>query len=256
MTRITLLTDFGTRDGYVGAMKAVMASLFPGVIIDDISHDVEPGDIAGAALALERYWNRYPRGTVHVAVIDPGVGTTRRALAIEADRRFLVLPDNGIATRVLDSAEQWRAVALEEEVYLGPEASRTFHGRDLFAPSAAYLARGLHLSRLGSSVPDPVRISRTSPSEGSAGKWVGQVISTDRFGNLVTNLPGDRLEGVETVEVGDRRIPVRGTYGEVEPGELLALVNSDQRVEVAARDDSAARILDAAVGTPVRLGIA
>lgn len=255
MNRITLLTDFGTRDGYVGAMKAVMASLFPGVIIDDISHDVGSGDVAGAALALERYWNRYPRGTVHVAVIDPGVGTARRPLAVEADRRFLVLPDNGIATRVLDGARRWRAVALEEEAYLGPQVSRTFHGRDLFAPSAAYLARGLHLSRLGPAVTEPVRISLSAPSEEPEGSWVGQVISTDRFGNLVTDLPGDRLAGVETVEVGDRRIPVRQTYGEVEPGELLALVNSDQRVEVAARDDSAARILQAVVGTPVRLGV-
>ncbi len=252
MTRITLLTDFGTRDGYVGAMKGAIAAIFPGVILDDISHQVGPGDVHGASLALERYWHLYPQGTVHLAVVDPGVGTSRRALAVEADRRFLVLPDNGLASRVLEGASSWRAVSLDAPAYRTREVSSTFHGRDLFAPAAAYLARGIHLSRLGAPVPEPVRLSPSSVQEDEA-TVTGEVIALDRFGNLVTNVDGERLRRARDVRVGDRSIPLATTYGEVEPGELLALVNSDQRVEVAAREDSAARILDARVGTPVRL---
>ncbi len=252
MPRITLLTDFGTRDGYVGAVKGVISSIFPGVLLDDISHDLDQGDIRGASLALERYWDRFARGTVHLAVVDPGVGTGRRALAIEVERRFLVVPDNGIATPILASGSPWRAVALEPGAYLEPPESRTFHGRDLFAPAAAYLARGIHLSRLGSPVDDPVLLPRPAVQR-DAETVVGEVMVVDRFGNLVTNLEGGLLEGVGEVQVAGRRIPVRKTYGEVEPGELLALANSDRRVEVAARDDSAARLLDVEAGVKVRI---
>lgn len=254
MSRITLLTDFGTRDGYVGAVKGVISSIFPGVLLDDISHDLDRGDIHGASLALERYWNRFPRGTVHLAVVDPGVGTERRALAVEVERRFLVVPDNGLATPILASGLTWRAVELEPGAYLKPPESRTFHGRDLFAPAAAYLARGIHLSRLGSAVSDPVLLPQPSVRREAEGV-VGEVIVRDRFGNLVTNLDGGLLDGASEVEIAGRRIPVHQTYGEVEPGELLALANSDRRVEVAARDDSAARLLDVEEGVSVRISV-
>lgn len=254
MPRITLLTDFGTRDGYVGAVKGVISSIFPGVLLDDISHDLDPGDIRGASLALERYWDRFARGTVHLVVVDPGVGTTRRALAVEVERRFLVVPDNGIATPILGSGLPWRAVNLEPGAYLEAPESRTFHGRDLFAPAAAYLARGIHLSRLGSPVDDPVLLPQPAVQR-EAESVVGEVVVVDRFGNLVTNLDGGLLEGAEIVEIVGHRIPVGKTYGEVEPGKLLALANSDRRVEVAARDDSAARLLDVEAGVEVRITV-
>lgn len=252
MARITLLTDFGTRDGYVGAVKGVISAIFPGVFLDDISHDLDQGDVRGASLALERYWDRFARGTVHFAVVDPGVGTGRRALAVEVERRFLVVPDNGLATPILASDRPWRAVELEPGAYLKPPESRTFHGRDLFAPAAAYLARGIHLSRLGSPVSDPVLLSQPAVRREAEGV-IGEVIVRDRFGNLVTNLDGGLLDGASEVEIAGRCIPVRQTYGEVEPGELLALANSDRRVEVAARDDSAARLLDVEEGASVRI---
>ncbi len=252
--RLTLLTDFGTRDGYVGAMKGVIASITPRTQMDDISHAVEPGNVEAAALTLERYWKRYPSGTVHLVVVDPGVGTQRRGLAVEADGRLLVLPDNGVLTRVTAAASTWRAVSLENEEFMGPERSATFHGRDVFAPAAAHLARGLALTRLGPAVHDPVLLpSWPEPIRREDGSLQGRVIGIDRFGNLATNLPGDLLQGAVQVEVEGRRIAPADTYGEVEPGALLALVSSDGRIEVAARDTSAARLLSVEVGATVRL---
>jgi S-adenosyl-L-methionine hydrolase (adenosine-forming) len=252
MPRVTLLTDFGTRDGYVGAMKGVISSIFPGVTLDDVSHEVEPGDIAGAALSLGRYWKRYPGGTVHLVVVDPGVGTDRRVVALEADRRFLVAPDNGVLTRVLDSASSWRAVEITNPGYLLADRSRTFHGRDVMAPAAAYLARGIHLQRLGDPVDDLVRVPEPVPVRKEE-ELLGEVVALDRFGNLITNLPEAWLDGAETVEIVGRSVPLRQTYGEVPSGEPVAVVNSDARLEVAARDGSAARLLGAEVGTPVRV---
>ncbi len=252
MARVTLLTDFGTRDGYVGAMKGVLAATFPGVIVDDVSHDLAQGDTATAARTVGRYWSRYPGGTVHLVVVDPGVGTERRAIAVEADRRFLVAPDNGVLSHVFRDARSWRAVTLEAAEYQANEVSSTFHGRDVFAPVAAHLARGVHLSRLGPPIPDPVILAEPTFHEDGEGV-VGEVVSLDRFGNLITNLPAATLmEGVE-VEIAGRRVPAGATYGVVKPREAVALVNSDGRVEVAARDSSAAEVLGARVGTPVRV---
>ena len=252
MSRITLLTDFGTRDGYVGAMKGVIATVFPGVVVDDVSHDIPSGDIAAAALTLHRYWRLYPPGTVHAVVVDPGVGTARKALAVEADRRFLVAPDNGVLSRVFEAAKSLRVFEISNPEYQLPAPGHTFHGRDVFAPAAAYLARGVHLSRLGALVSEPVRVGEPDVEEVD-GSLVGRVVGLDRFGNLVTNLPGGTLEDSDGVEVEGRDIPVARTYAEVEPRELAAVVNSDGRIEVAARDTSAAELLSAGIGTRVRV---
>ncbi len=250
--RVTILTDFGTRDGYVGAMKAVMATIAPDALLDDVAHDVEPHDVWSAAWALGRYWHLYPEGTVHLVVVDPGVGTGRRALAAEADGRLLVAPDNGVLTRVLARAEAWRCVELADERYVAPRTSSTFHGRDVFAPAAAHLAAGVALDALGPSLDDPVTVEEPQARRDAGGAW-GEVVYEDRFGNLVTNLPGSWLGGVDGVEVGERWVPARHTYGAAAPGGLLALVNSDGRVEVALREGSAAELLHAGRGTPVRL---
>lgn len=252
MQRITLLTDFGTRDGYVGAMKGVMATIFPGVLIDDVSHSIPAGDIEAAALALTRYWSRFDTGTVHLAVVDPGVGTDRRAIAVEADRRLFVAPDNGVLSRVFDEAETFRVVEIANPAYTLAQVGHTFHGRDVFAPAAAYLARGVHLSLLGPEVHDPIRIGEPAVLE-EEGALVGQVVSLDHFGNLVTNLRVSHEGGAEGVEVDGRTIPIVRTYGDVPSREVAALVNSDGRIEVAARDSSAAELLNAGIGTPVRV---
>ncbi len=259
MPRITLLTDFGTADGYVGAMKGVIASLYPGVIIDDVSHETPRGKVADASLTLARYWKRYPPGTVHLAVVDPGVGTNRRGLCVEADRRYIVAPDNGLVSSVLREAVTWRAVDLSNERYFLPGRSSTFHGRDLFAPIAAHLAQGLHLSRLGLPVVDPVLLTEPEPARTDEG-MEGEVIDVDRFGNLVTNLPADLLldvasgrEGSVRVELEGREIPVAPTYGAVNSGSALVLANSDGRVEVAIRDGSAQKETGKGPGAKVRV---
>lgn len=244
---ITLLTDFGTADGYVAAMKGVLRSMAPTAPLDDAGHDVLQGHVSRAAWALSRYWNRYPEGTVHLVVVDPGVGTERRALAVEADGRFLVAPDNGVLGRVLDAAEEWRAVEAVEEAYLGAGRSATFHGRDVFAPVAGHLARGVRLGELGPPVNDPVRLDEPEPVR--EGRRIrGRIVTVDRFGNLISNIPGGDLAPGDRVEVAGRRLSLEPTYASVEPGQLLALVNSADRLEIAVRDGSAARTLGAAEG--------
>ena len=253
-SRVTLLTDFGTQDGYVGAVKGVISAAAPGVPIDDISHELSRGDLRGAAYALSRYWRLYPEGTVHLAVVDPGVGTSRRALACEADRRFFVAPDNGLLSRVLVDASAWRAVELTE--VLTPSSvltgrSNTFHGRDVFAPAAADLALGRVLESFGPRVSDPVRIDEPPASRDGPG-GMGVVVAVDHFGNLLTNIPGAWLaEGF--AQVGGRTAHVVTAYGEARAGELVALVGSDGRVELALRDGSAAHALGVGPGAEVRV---
>jgi S-adenosyl-L-methionine hydrolase (adenosine-forming) len=250
VARVTLLTDFGTRDGYVGAMKGIIAANIPGVHLDDIGHEISPGDVDGATRALAGYWNLYPGGTVHLVVVDPGVGTARRPLAVEADRRFIVAPDNGVVSRVLDGARSWRAVEISNPDYFRPVRSRTFHGRDVFAPAAAHLAQGAELIRLGEPITDPVRIPEPEPSIGER-EAVGEVVHVDRFGNLITNLPGKIAAWGPFVELEGRRIPAVETYGNVAPGEPLALENSEGRLELGIRDGSGAEGLGAGPGSRV-----
>lgn len=256
--RVTLLTDFGTADGYAAAMAGVIAAVAPGAVIDHASHAIPQGDVIGAALSLSRYAFLYPEGTVHLVVVDPGVGTRRRALAGVADGRCFVAPDNGVLTRVLRAAGEWRLVELGESVARSDRpggTSNTFHGRDLFAPAAARLARGEALEALGAHVSDPVLLPLPEPVRDSAGIR-GEVIQVDRFGNLVTNIPGSWLEEVSSPEVrvgGQRAGPFTRTYGDVEPGSLLTLVGSLGLLEVSVRDGSAADRLDAGRGASVTI---
>jgi S-adenosyl-L-methionine hydrolase (adenosine-forming) len=253
--RVTLLTDFGTADGFVGAMKGVIASAAPDSLIDDVAHDIPPGDIVSASYALLRYWRLYPEATVHLVVVDPGVGTARRALAFQVDGRFLVCPDNGCASRVLDDAASWRAVDLS--AVKTPDAvrtgrSRTFHGRDVFAPAAGRLAAGGALEDLGLPVDDPVRIPEPAAAR-SGRSAAGVVVALDRFGNLLTNVPGDWLGVGARVEIAGRVLPVGETYADVGEGELVGLVSSDGRLEIALRGGSAAERLGVGRGEVVKI---
>lgn len=250
-TRVTLLTDFGTRDGYAAAMRGVIAAIAPQTLVEDASHDVPPGDIVLAALALSRYWRRYPRGTVHVVVVDPGVGTERRALAAELDGRFLVAPDNGIITLILREAATVHMVALEVREFMAEEISRTFHGRDVFAPVAGHLANGVALERLGPAIDAPVTLDFPQPAiEGRI--ITGTVIVADHFGNLLTNVPGSMIPAGAVVEVaGVRAGPVRETYGRVTRGALVALVGSSGWLEIGVREGSAAERLGVGRGAAV-----
>ncbi len=243
--RVTVLTDFGTADGYVAAMKGVLASVAPAARVEDAGHGLPRGDVAHAAWALHRYWGRYPEGTVHLVVVDPGVGTARRALAVEAEGRYGVGPDNGVFDMILERVGSWRAVSLE----VSAGSSATFHGRDVFAPAAARLAAGARLEDLGPPAVDLVRLPGGSSSPG-----LGVVRTVDRFGNLVTDLPAASLVAGAQIEIAGRTVRSAETYGDVPPGELVALVGSDGTVEIAVRDGSAATALGAGVGAIVRVG--
>lgn len=241
---VTFLTDFGLQDSYVAEMKGVVLRRAAAARLVDISHEVPPGDVRRARYLLERAWKQFPTGTVHVAVVDPGVGTTRRALGVRACDHFFVAPDNGLLSPQLQGAE-----IVELPVPAG--ASPTFHGRDVFALAAAELAVGQPLAALGTPVHDPCDLPVPSPVRRN-GEVSGEIISVDRFGNLITNIPGEWCVGgrvmVRDVDVG----PVRRTFGDVQSGSLLAYVGSSGVLEVAVRDASACDSLDAPAGTEVR----
>lgn len=248
MPLVTLLTDFGTADSYVAEMKATILSAAPDATLVDIGHSVLPGDIRSAAYLLGRTWHRFPAGTVHLAVVDPGVGTARDALAFTAAGHWFVGPDNGLFTAPLRGGE----VTIVSLPVPG-DAAPTFHGRDLFAPAAAALATGTPLERLGEPYRGtPVRLAYTEPHyEGKS--VVGEIVYVDRFGTLVTNLNPDLVPDYAVLEVEGLEIgPLRRTYGDVPTGGLLAYVGSGGAVEIAVRDGSAARRLGMGVGSRIR----
>ena len=242
---ITLLTDFGTADGYVGEMKGVLASLAPSATIVDVAHDVAAHDVDGARLALARYWRRFPEGTVHLVVVDPGVGSARGALAASSEGRFLVGPDNGVLSPALLHADA-RCVSLG----IPAGAAPTFHGRDVFAPAAAQLALGAPLETLGSVADDPLIRRTPEATRRDDGGVQGEVISVDRFGNAVTNLLA--MRGGQ-VEVAGLYLALRRTYADAERGDPVALVGSSGLVEIAVRDGSAADRLGLRRGSSVVL---
>ncbi len=248
MRLITLLTDFGTTDSYVAEVKAALYCGAPGVLLVDVTHSVAPGDVRGGAYLLSRTWHRFPSGTVHLAVIDPGVGSSRAALALAARGHWFVGPDNGLFTSVLKDSEV-EIVSLPTPT----GASPTFHGRDLFAPAAAALASGVALHTLGEPFMGmPERLSyREAFYEGKT--VVGEIVYVDRFGSLVTSLTPELVPSYATVEVEGLDIgPLRRTFADVPTGGLLAFVGSGGAIEIAVRDGSAARRLGIGVGGRVR----
>ena len=252
MAVVTLTTDFGLRDPYVAAMKGVILRLAPDSRLVDITHDVDSHDVVGAALVLEAAVPFFPAGSIHLAVVDPGVGTARRGLVVQSADATFVGPDNGLFTPIL-ARGAWRAVELAAADQRLPRVSRTFHGRDVFAPAAAHLARGVPLERFGPEVDDPVRLAWPEVHT-VGGAIAGAVLHVDRFGNLITSIAADAVEGLGTeasIHIGGRRLPLVGTYADLPRGAAGALIGSSQRLEVAVREGSAAAILKARRGTPV-----
>lgn len=250
--KITLLTDFGTFDGYVAAMKGAIAKIAPSAVVDDASHDIYPGDIAGAAYALRRYWRLYPEGTVHVVVVDPGVGTERRAIAAVADGRFLVGPDNGVFTFVLKDADETTIVEISNAGVTFDDISNTFHGRDVFAPAAAHLAAGVDLAEMGAAVTDPIMIAAPPPLVMDNAVH-GEVVNVDRFGNLLTNIGAELVVPGAALEFEGGELRIVPTYAAAASGEPVGLINSDGVLEIAMRDASAADTFGAGRGTAVLL---
>jgi hypothetical protein len=245
MPIITLLTDFGLSDSYVAEVKGVLLSRAPGATLVDVTHQVTPGDVRAGQYLLARAWHRFPAGTVHFAVVDPGVGTARRALAVQAAGHAFVAPDNGLLSFLPAGA---RFVSLP----IPPDAAPTFHGRDVFAPAAAALANGARLEDLGSPITDAYCSVLPAPRvEGVV--VAGEVLYVDRFGTLVSNIPGGDVEPGVRIRVGGTDVgALRRTFGDVERGAVVAFVGSGGTVEIAVRDGSAARLLGVGVGAEVR----
>lgn len=257
---ITLLTDFGLEDVYVGVMKGVILGLNPTARLVDLSHAVPPQDVLSGAFLLQSAWRYFPPGTIHLAVVDPGVGSNRRALAASAGGHYWVGPDNGLFSLIFSNHPPAVMVSLENAAYFLPQISDTFHGRDIFAPVAAHMSLGITLASLGPALRDPVGLEVPLPEFG-AGEARGHVIWRDHFGNLITNVPMDRLRSWLAGRPGciwleSHRIPhLTETYSAVPPGALLALGGSHGYLEIACREGSATQVLGAKVGARVRVEI-
>lgn len=253
---ITLLTDFGLQDSYVAEMKGVILSICPDVTLVDITHTVPPQDIRHGAFVLSAASRAFPPGTVHLAVVDPGVGTERRPVAIQTERGFFVAPDNGLLSFVLAEGPVLRAVLLSNQAYHRQPVSATFHGRDIFAPAAAYIHNGVPLQAFGPEVGSLSLFPMLRPRRIREDLLAGEVIHVDGFGNVITNIrraDGD-WERFAQVQVGRRAIRrLCRTYAEALPGELVALFGGSDYLELARRDGNAAHRLRARVGTPVRV---
>jgi len=259
---IALLSDFGYRDHYAGVMRGVIASIAPGIPIIDITHGIGPQNVAAGALALRESWRFFPATTVFVAVVDPGVGTRRRAIAVETHHGArLVGPDNGLLWMAVEQAGLKRAVELRTKRYFLAHQSSTFHGRDVFAPAAAHLCNGVSLTRLGPLINDIERIDLPEPAV-HHDELVGSVIYADTYGNLVTNLTRNAIENLQacfptrTLLVRIRNsVPfvVSQTYGDVPKNAPLALFGSFEMLEIAVREGDAARTFDAGPGAEIRV---
>jgi S-adenosylmethionine hydrolase len=254
---IALLTDFGTRDHYAGVMKGVALGICPDATLVDISHDLPPHDIFTAAHELAAAYRYFPEGTVFLVVVDPGVGSARRGIAAETVHYRFVAPDNGVLTMVLDEQPPTRVVELSEGKYARPTLSRTFEGRDRFAPAAAWLANGVDVSALGRSAGALHRLDLPRVSVAADG-IAGEVVHVDRFGNLITNIDRpafDRLGGQALeIRIGSHHVSqVVSTYADAAPGEVCALFGSTDHLEIAANGTSAAERLALGRGTPVQV---
>ena len=253
---IALLTDFGTRDHYAGAMRGVALGICPDATLVDITHDIAPQDVLGSALELVAAFKYFPQGTVFLCVVDPGVGTPRRGIAAEAGGYTFVAPDNGLLTLVFKECPPTRVVELTEPQYARPIISRTFEGRDRFAPAAAWLAAGTDLGALGPPLTDWQQLDVPEPRV-EASQLSGVVLRVDRFGNLVTNIDRRSFDHVTggkriAVEAAGHRVPnVVETYGDAKPGSMCALFGSSDRLEIAMTGGSAAECLRLTRGAPV-----
>jgi S-adenosylmethionine hydrolase len=257
MRHITLLTDFGESEGEHTVMKGVIWRILPGAHIADISHIVEPQNIQQAAIILERVAHFFPDETVHVVVVDPGVGTERRPIAAQFGNQFFVGPDNGVCTPLLERAEQAgekvEIVHLDQPRYWLDDVTAIFHGRDIFSPAGAHLASGVPLTEMGTLVTDVIRFHLPKPVVHEK-EIVGEVIHIDHFGNILTNIPRAILEPKRPVQVALNGITINGminTFGERPVGSLVALYSPHYQLMVSVVNGNAASRLETAVGDRV-----
>ena len=251
---IALITDFGTRDYFVGAMKGVILSINRNAQIIDITHEIAAQNIKSAAFSLDACYRNFPEKTVFAAVVDPGVGSSRKAILVETERYFFVAPDNGLLSLVFNETENFRVYELTNEKFFLPNISRTFHGRDIFAPVAAHLSSGVEPNELGAEIKDCIRFSVNEPQRISKKILEAEIIHTDHFGNLITNLTRQDLPENFVLRVGEREITKAIEYfAEAECGEIFVIVGSVGKLEIAAFRGSAAKILNARTGMIIHL---
>jgi S-adenosylmethionine hydrolase len=256
---ITLTTDFGYNDAFAGIMKGVIASINPRVQVVDLTHGVPPQDIMAAALVLRHSISYFPYGTIHIVVVDPGVGSARRPLLIEFDGRYLIGPDNGVLSLALERKEPNTAIHLSNPAYHLQPTSATFHGRDIFAPVAGHLSLGISPLAFGGRIEDFVRLT-LPPVHKSKGVIEGEVVYIDGFGNLFTNIQENDLRGLAmeflTISLGQlSAIGVRANYASVREGEELTLINSWGLLEIAVYKGNAGKRTGAKVGDKVEVAL-
>ena len=249
---ITLTTDFGTRDGFVAQMKGIILGINPRARLIEVTHDIRPFAVLEGALVLKGIARYFPRGTIHVAVVDPGVGSSRRCIAVSSDGRIYVGPDNGLLSLAIPPATTVEVREIRNPEFMLPEPHPTFHGRDIFAPAAAHLSLGKPMDRVGPLVSDSVRLAIPAVERTPEGLQ-GEVIYMDRFGNLSTNIEATMLDRpAKEIVVGNTRLTeVKRCYQEVPEGEPLALVNSFGLLEIAVNRGDASATLDVGVGDRV-----
>ena len=255
---ITLTTDFGHVDHFVGVMKGVILSIAPRARIVDITHDVQPFEILEGAFVIEQAYRYFPKKTIHVIVVDPGVGSARRPILAEMAGQYFIAPDNGVLSLVYAREAKKKVRHITNEKYFLHPVSKTFHGRDVFSPVAAHLAAGVTPASFGKTIDNYTRLTTYKPTRTGKRTWTGMVFKVDRFGNLITNFHIDEFPDVMTrpfeLAAGFQTASrLASTFSDCPPGELFAVVGSSGYIEVAVNEGSAAKTLGVAGGSPIEL---
>ncbi len=249
---IALLTDFGTRDYFVAAMKGVILSVNRDAKIIDITHEVAPQDINSASFILRNCYAEFPEKTIFTTVVDPDVGSDRRAVLVETEKYFFIAPDNGLLSFVFEEAENFRIFEIVNKNFFRPPVSRTFHGRDIFAPCAAHLSRGVRASEFGGEIFDFVVLPNKKPRRISDNTIEAEIIFIDRFGNLITNLRTKDVKNKFSLEIGGQKIGnLRNYFAEAETDELFVIEGSAGFLEIVCFRGSAKNLLNAKIGQKI-----
>jgi S-adenosylmethionine hydrolase len=252
---LTLTTDFGLSDHYAGVMKGVILGICPGAQIVDISHQVGRYAIAEGAFVITQAYRYFPAGTVHVVVVDPGVGSPRRPIVVEAAEQYFVGPDNGVFGMIF-AREQHQTRLIQNRKYMRPELSHTFHGRDIFAPVGAHIAAGVAPSLIGELTESYIRPSFENPRPEGEGMWIGEILKIDHFGNVVTNFHAQDFPAIQVLTIGTAQITrLVHSYAEAAPGELMAIAGSSGYLEVSVNQGSAAEKIGCRAGDLCQLRV-
>ncbi len=253
---IALLTDFGTQDYFVGAMKGVILSVNRDVNIVDITHEIAPQDINSASFTLRACYKHFPAKTIFTAVVDPGVGSERRAMLVETEKHFFIAPDNGLLSFAFDESGNYKVFEISNEIFFIQPVSRTFHGRDIFAPCAAHLSRGVKPYEFGNEIDDFIMSPNRNPRRVSQNTVEAEIIFVDRFGNLITNLKAEDLPDKFYLEINNQKVEkLRKFFAEAESGELFMITGSAGFLEIAAFQGSAKDLLNAEIGQKIFVNI-